>query len=509
VAGEAQLAPASPSVVAPPAAEVATPSGIAEAEAKGQAASLPVTAQPWFWTAAAGAAVVLLLLLVGGAFLLLFSSGNDGVTVDGGVAVADAGGSSVEPGDNADAAIQADATQADATATDANVLPVDGSGGQPVVPPTPPTFPPAPAAGTDGHTPADIDVGTGADTLPGGVALQIPGDAAPRETVALSGQSRRFDDRECVALQNAHGVLIPPTADIIEVSGQRLPLRDIAQLQQSVAPVLILPKGIHTVRFRRNENPFQVKIETHFLATYNTARAYFGLGGNVRTAELLMRGAWAYDSHGAPFLLNFYGASYAGQQQWEAAQRKFRRALRVNPTFAPAHLNLAHVLLAAGDAAGAREELALAAAFNIGNVYGLAHAISAMQETTAAPQPAGPAKFSAAEFTPVVAARYFSQQQLSAEDQRIEALLLSLSKYAVRHSERGKIINNLAAHLADAGNTDAALEYYRAALEALKLAAGERLEIARKVLQNMAAACKQAGYEEAAEYQQMRNMVTQ
>ncbi len=458
-------------------------------------------APPWLIPAVAGGAVALLLLIVAAGWMFwpanTHTPAADGVAVNDDDAAPSVDADGAAPAADGEAAADATASADGSSTVSTDGVPADDLGTKPSDPPP------------DDGAPAVLQPADGGERQPAAIPPKVPGDDPsgdqPGETIALSGQSRRFDDRECVALQNKHGVPIPPTADMIEVDGQRLPLADVAELQQSVAPVLILPQGVHTVRFRRNENPFQVKIEGHFIESYHAARAFFGLGGQVRTVELLRRSAWAYDSHRAPLLLNFYGASYASEQKWEAAQRKFRRALRVNPTFAPAHLNLAHCLLSDGDIEGARREVALADAFNIGNVYGIAHAISTMKQAT---EPQGE-DVQPGAVTRIVAAEYFSKQQLSAEDERIEAMLLSLSKYAVRDSERGKIINNLAAHLADRGNTDAALHYYRAALETLKKATAERLEIARKVLQNMAAACTRAGYEEAAEYQQMRRMVTQ
>jgi tetratricopeptide (TPR) repeat protein len=254
------------------------------------------------------------------------------------------------------------------------------------------------------------------------------------------------------------------------------------------------------VQFAPGERPIEVQIADHLGATYEDMRRYFGLPDAVRSDELFSRGARAMDVHQAPFLLNFMGGSYAAQGQWAAAERKFRRSLRVNPAFAPAHLNLAQCLLKRQDREGAIRELRLAEAFNVGNVFGLNAPVVAMRrELGLALDDRQPAA--------IRGDLYIAAEPLTEEDERMVAIMEALSKYAVREEDRGKVLNNLAVHFADSDKTETGLEYFRRALAAFKDAGPERFALAKKVLSHMEAACRKAGFEEADEYRRMQDAV--
>ncbi len=207
------------------------------------------------------------------------------------------------------------------------------------------------------------------------------------------------------------------------------------------------------------------------------------------------------DVHSAPFLLNLMGAAQLGKSQQEPAERKFRRALRVNPLFSPAHLNLAMLLLRRGATEEARRELELADATNVGNCFGLSPGIAELRRRMNLPlaQPAT---------TELSLPSYVTQESLTEEDRRITALMQGLSKYAVEDAQRGKILNNLAVHFAESGRTELALDHFRGALGVLKSAGPERFKLAQQVLSHMSEACRKANFEEADEYDRMRNLVT-
>jgi tetratricopeptide (TPR) repeat protein len=286
----------------------------------------------------------------------------------------------------------------------------------------------------------------------------------------------------------------------VEVDGERLPIANVAQLQASPSPVLFLSRGVHAVRFRPGERPVEVVITEHLSDTYRDMQQFFDVHGEIRTEELTSRGARAMDVHYAPFLLNFLGASYAARDEWDAAERKFRRALHVNPMFSPAHLNLAHCLMRREQLEDAIREVQLAEAFNVGNVFGIASGISSFrrQINLSLDRP------DVIEFT---TALYVSTEPTSVEDERIVALMQGISKYAVRAEERGKILNNLAVHFADTGRPELALEYFRGALDVVKTAGPERFTLARQVLSHMESTCQEAGFTEAEEYGAMQALV--
>ncbi len=325
----------------------------------------------------------------------------------------------------------------------------------------------------------------------------------------LAGVSREYDDLQCQRIQAQHGVRVPPGAAIVEVDGTRLAVENVAALSESRAPFVFLPRGEHAVRFRANESLLQVHVEGHLGDEYRAMRIWFGFPSSPRLPDLLQRGAWAFDVHGAPFLLHLMGNVHVRQGDLAAAERKFRRALRINAAFAPAHLNLAHCLLQrAEQQQAAREalrqeaarEAMLAEAFNVGNVFGLSRQIAECKRACGlkADEP------QAVRLEPQA---YRGSERMDVIDERMVALVEGLAKYAVDDLERAKILNNLAVHFADSRKPELALDHFRNALAVLKFAGPERFEVARRVFANMSDACRTAGFAEAEEYDQMLELV--
>lgn len=316
----------------------------------------------------------------------------------------------------------------------------------------------------------------------------------------LGGLSSLYYDQDCREIQDRHGIRIPPGATILEVDGLRLPVESPGALADSVAPYLFLPRGEHVVRFRTSDRPIAVTIGSDLFGHYRAMRSYFDIEGAVKAGELMRRSGQAMDVHGAPFLLNFMGARHAREDHWDAAERHFRRALAVNPAFAPAHLNLAECLRRRNAKDDAIRETLSADAFNVGNVFGLAEPIVQMRRKLGLPldrsDPVDAAAFS-----------YASVEEISEEDRRLVALMEGISKYAVNAGERGKILNNLAVHFADSGRPELALHHFRKALAVVKQAGTERFAVGRKILANMSQVCRKAGFEEADEYKQMQYLV--
>lgn len=316
----------------------------------------------------------------------------------------------------------------------------------------------------------------------------------------LSGVSREYDDFQCQQIQQKFGWRVPAATEFLEVDGERLLITNLESLRRAPAPYLFLPRGEHAIRLRSGEQPLRAEVGEHLATTYTAMRSFFGAGDKILTNELLARGARTMDVHGTPFLLNLTGASYVAQSDWGAAERKFRRALVINPLFAPAHLNLAVCRAHAGDAEGAVREVRLADALNVGNVFGLAAAITQLRREQSLPD-------RDEEVVPLDFDRYVSPEPLTEEDQRLAALMTAMSKYAVAQEDRGKILNNVAVHFADRGKTETALEHFRAALGAIKFAGAQRFSLAEQVFSHMENACRKSGFPEADEYAFMRESV--
>ena len=331
-------------------------------------------------------------------------------------------------------------------------------------------------------------------------AQNVQAAKQPPPASGLSGVSRQYDDFHCQRIQQQFGWRVTPAAEIIEVDGVRLAISNLSDVRKARAPYLFLPPGEHAIRLRVGEQVLRAEIAEPLADTYRDMRKFFGVDEKIRTDELQSRGARAMDVHGAPFLLNLMGASYVAADQLDAAERKFRRALRVNPFFAPAHLNLAVCFLRRGDLASGERELKLAEACDVGNVFGLLPSIIRLRREHDVPAHDGAP-------VPLHLDGYLSAEQLTVEDERLSALMTALSKYAVQEKERGKILNNLAVHFAASGKTETALEYYREALEVFKISGTERFAFAEKVLSHMERACRESGFPEADEYAFMRESV--
>ncbi len=267
-----------------------------------------------------------------------------------------------------------------------------------------------------------------------------------RRSPGLVGVSVEYDDVRCQSVQSRYSIRIPAGATMVDVDGYRYRSQIWPPSATAPAPYLFLSRGVHQVRFRQNESAVTSEIDKDFVDEYAKMRSFFGVEQAIHDRDLLQRSARAMDVHGAPFLLNFLGASYAKSDRWQAAERTFHRALAVNPCFAPAHLNLAECFLHRGARDRAAQEIDLAEAFNVENVFGLAGAISRMRVDLKQP----PFRSS---LEPLTLPNYETSETISDQDRRIIGVLRSLAKYAVADEERCKILNNIGVHFADAGKT--------------------------------------------------------
>ena len=326
-------------------------------------------------------------------------------------------------------------------------------------------------------------------------------DEGRKRSSGLVGISVEYDDIRCQTVQARYSIRIPTGAVMVDVDGDRLPLTNAETLAAAPAPCLFLPRGVHQVRFRQNESAISVEIEKDYVDEYAKMRRFFDVDHKVRDRELLQRAARAMDVHGTPFLLNFLGASYAEQGHWAAAERTFQRALAINPCFSPAHLNLAECFRRRGDRDRAAAEIDVADVFNVGNVFGMAAAISQMRIDLQRP----PDRPSAMKFT---LSNYAASEALSDQDRRVVGVLRALAKYAVEDEERCKILNNIGAHFADVGKPEVALTHFRSALAVARGAGENRFPLARQILSHMHATCQRASFDEAADYELMTTLVS-
>ncbi len=314
----------------------------------------------------------------------------------------------------------------------------------------------------------------------------------------VTGES--FSDDRCWKVQGDQrklggcGVRIPPLAKMIEVNGMILPIGDIEQIQKSTFPYLLLPKGTHSIRFSPNEKPLVVKIDEHFRDFYDRLRRHYGLPKSVDDDRMLEACVDALDAYRQPFLLNIHGAYYELQKQRPEAIRKWKRALRLNPTFGPAHLNLAVALLSEGNISAGTRELDLAEVFNVGDVYAITEAIwNIRAQYNLHSDKENKAKFAIENYLP--------DGRLSTKDRRMVAMMRGLSKYPVDPGERAKILNNLAVYFTSQNKPQWACEFFREGLNELKAHRDDYRRLAVEIMRHMRDACDELEMQsEAAEY---------
>jgi len=196
---------------------------------------------------------------------------------------------------------------------------------------TPPVSPPQntndPAGEESPVDPAARPNSLDSEPVPTEPLAEITVDPGPSRSTnpppkqGLSGVSRQYDDFHCQRIQQQFGWRVPKAAEFLEVDGERLLISNLAELRQASAPYLFLPQGRHAIRLRSGEQPLRTEVDTHFSTAYGKIQTFFRGGTDIRTNDLLTRGAWAMDVHNTPFLLNLTGASYAASGKWGAAER--------------------------------------------------------------------------------------------------------------------------------------------------------------------------------------------
>jgi len=256
----------------------------------------------------------------------------------------------------------------------------------------------------------------------------------------------------------------------------------------------MLPKGSHWIQFRPDEKPFKVTIPKHFRVFYDRLRSHYGLPKSVDEDRILEACGDALDAYRQPFLLNIHGTYYAKQKKRREAMRKWKRSLRLNPTFSPAHLNLALALFAEGDTLAGERELNLAELFNVGDVYAIAETIWNIRTQYNLHRNNEKTIDFAME-------NYLADGTLTIKDRRMVGMMKGISKYAVDPGERAKILNNLAVYMATTNKPEWACDFFREGLNELKANPDDYRQLAIEIIRHMREICKESEMgSEAREY---------
>ena len=308
----------------------------------------------------------------------------------------------------------------------------------------------------------------------------------------------------------AEGAAMPLPRDLttIIVDGRKLRIKNPAELvrPEFEHPALFLPQGTHFVRFHEEGNPetqpekatgpsAPISKEAFFSGRYAAIRGLFsGEDGKVSISKLAPNLWEAKENFQSPLTPHLLGNYHFSQAKFEAAERKYWQAIRVDPCFALSHLNLACLYAkhsrdlrprAGVDfKARAADELHWAEEFNVGDAFGVAQAIAALrQEMNIPPMPDVP------EFR---LQDYQSAEAMDAADRRAVGVLNAAMKYLSNDIERAKLVNNKAVYFRYKQKNDLALGAYKEAWRVLGDAVKDPAarEVALRILDNAAALCK-------------------
>ncbi len=297
------------------------------------------------------------------------------------------------------------------------------------------------------------------------------------------------------------GITIPPGANVIEIDGVLLRVKNPAELAGQGGVPLVLPYGTHIVRFSKTDAPRVIEPKRWFLDAYRDAAKQVRDGDRWSFDRLLELSRRTLDRFTEPLVPHMWGNYYWQEGQLDAAARHYAWALEIAPTFAPSYLNLASLAHQRGEDDAARRYLRLADLWNAQNAYGLAAvsnglraSIGVEEEPTEDDQP-----------------DWFVAQHgaMTPRDRDMMAVLRSAAEFAPRTTERAKILNNLGAYFEHEGKPELALESYRTAASVFaksKLEADER-RVIHGILENLTRLCRKADMPEYRRYERLQAMV--
>ncbi len=270
-----------------------------------------------------------------------------------------------------------------------------------------------------------------------------------------------------------------------------------SKLMRDQAWTFVHPDGSHATSL----SPQLVSAGQPFMDYYADRVSGLRDGGNWNFGLLLN----ACRSHGGvfldPLLPHCWGNYYWQAGDADAALRHWNWAIRIEPTFAPSHLNRAFAFHFQQQPQKAREALALAYVFNIQDCYGIRdHVLSLQRKLILSACLNTRPQFDPDDFAAPV-------EQLTVEDQQVVGILETISDYAGRPQAKAKAMNNAGVYLLrTASKPRLALEYLRQAqgfLARANVVAAED-KLAAVILDNMEQAATLADYPERSLYAQLQ-----
>ncbi len=276
-------------------------------------------------------------------------------------------------------------------------------------------------------------------------------------------------------------VPIPADTTTISIDGTVLPLKPLTDIARFGRPALYVPAGRHLIRVGQQTAYRIYRSKEPYSAWYRTRRDKLTSQGKRGRRTLLTELARRFDNPPTAEPLHLLGNYHYHNGAQPAAIRLYRRALALNPAYAPSHLNLAFCLLEARDKAGGLRELRLARAFNPSDVFGIDALIERLAAKHRLALTADRAALQFSDYAPP------GSSKLSQLDRRFVRFYTGMGKYLTRPEERAKSLSNLGLYFQRQKKPAAARRYYAEALGWLGRAgqSEDTFRIAAVILKNL------------------------
>lgn len=264
---------------------------------------------------------------------------------------------------------------------------------------------------------------------------------------------------------------------------------------------LVIPAGRHVVQLTAAQPPRMVESQEGFVEFYQGSVASFSTGEAYDFEKLIRATAATSGVFQEPLLPHHWGNYFWQNEDREAAVRLWNEAVRIDPGFAPSHLNLSYAHAESGDSDRARHEAQLAALLNVQDAFGISSHLVQLRQRLRLP----PVPHDAVRFLPE---RYEeSSSSLTVEQERGLRVLSTIAEVCVDPVERIRAINNIGVYLTHEQQPRLGLKYFRNGLrEVLSMGRHpESAELKRYFLANLERGFKTAGMGEHVIYARMKD----
>lgn len=221
---------------------------------------------------------------------------------------------------------------------------------------------------------------------------------------------------------------------------------------------LVVPTGKAVWQASEGAEPRVQVVSQPFAEHYRREQTALQTGGQLQFEKLCEATRPSLGAFRDPLLPHFWGNYFWHKEDPDAAIRFWKLAVRVQPTFAPAHVNLAFAFAGRGDAAKAKNELAIAARLNPLDAFGVEAHLNLLREQLGwwAAVETEP-RWSESDYAAATA-------NVSGEAQQVVNVLRTFAQYATHAADRSRALNNAGVYLAQQKQHEAAVSLFQEAL---------------------------------------------